>query len=456
MAVLDRNGKVGLELRGCGGVGSSFLERLAPMIDELGLYVPVVADKTSYFVPETDKPSFDSQTLSDIARHVQGDGKNRKTVATFEGKGYHLNPRLSPDILLQRPLDLGIPHIIVDATDDEDMIHTLDHAVNHGFYTISVNKKPFASKEHDKVHNLLSKAFERQVFLRGTVGADLGAPDTLIEILNERDITDFQVKAVMSGTNGYISTRLQEGVPFSQAIREAMSPEKGLMEPTPYDDIAGKDALRKAIILARAIATKKRIPYEKISIVCSPCLPCRVTEEQARYFSTLKGEEFREQFIREMERFDEPFRRSLEEYGGEAVPRPVASVDYSISEFIENPLRIRVGIEWVSPLSDFGLLRGEDNLFLFYIDGKLYEKVGPGPGAGYETTADAIMNDLEKALSKIRGRPIQIIPQRETSVPLQETMIIGGPESRRTFDYASEGDGATKPYLGQGPDGKNG
>ena len=59
-----------------------------------------------------------------------------------------------------------------------------------------------------------------------------------------------------SGTLGYLMTALEDGVAFSEAVREAW--ELGYTEPDPRDDLSGKDVARKALILARTLGISRR------------------------------------------------------------------------------------------------------------------------------------------------------------------------------------------------------
>ena len=49
----------------------------------------------------------------------------------------------------------------------------------------------------------------------------------------------------------YVVSAVSAGRPFSQAVREAV--ERGYAEPDPRDDLSGRDAARKALILARLL-----------------------------------------------------------------------------------------------------------------------------------------------------------------------------------------------------------
>jgi aspartokinase/homoserine dehydrogenase 1 len=90
---------------------------------------------------------------------------------------------------------------------------------------------------------------KRRRFLYETnVGAGLPIIDTLQNLFRSGDkLTRFM--GIMSGSLSYIFGRLDEGVPFSQAVLEAK--EKRYTEPDPRDDLNGMDVARKGLIIAR-------------------------------------------------------------------------------------------------------------------------------------------------------------------------------------------------------------
>ena len=60
-----------------------------------------------------------------------------------------------------------------------------------------------------------------------------------------------RIEGCVSGTLMYVVSAVSAGKPFSVAVREAV--ERGYAEPDPRDDLSGRDAARKALILARLL-----------------------------------------------------------------------------------------------------------------------------------------------------------------------------------------------------------
>ena len=83
-----------------------------------------------------------------------------------------------------------------------------------------------------------------------TVGAGLPIIDTYHKLVETGDRV-LRIEGCVSGTLMYVVSAVSEGEPFSQAVREAV--ELGYAEPDPRDDLSGRDAARKALILARLL-----------------------------------------------------------------------------------------------------------------------------------------------------------------------------------------------------------
>ena len=88
----------------------------------------------------------------------------------------------------------------------------------------------------------------RRFLYEANVGAGLPIIDTLQNLFKSGDrLTGFT--GIMSGSLSYIFGKLDEGIPFSSAVKEAK--ELKFTEPDPRDDLSGMDVARKALIIAR-------------------------------------------------------------------------------------------------------------------------------------------------------------------------------------------------------------
>ena len=67
-----------------------------------------------------------------------------------------------------------------------------------------------------------------------------------------------RIDGCVSGTLMFVLSEVSAGRPFSQAVREAV--ERGYAEPDPRDDLSGRDAARKGLILARMLGYRGEAP----------------------------------------------------------------------------------------------------------------------------------------------------------------------------------------------------
>ncbi|MEA2338674.1 MAG: bifunctional aspartokinase / homoserine dehydrogenase 1, partial [Thermoanaerobaculia bacterium] len=182
-----------------------------------------------------------------------------------------------------------------------------------------------------------------------------------------------------SGTLGYLMTALEDGVPFSEAVRKAW--ELGYTEPDPRDDLSGKDVARKALILARTLGYRA----EPDEIRLEPLFHDDGAHSDARSFVASLGA------------LDGAYRERIERARQSGkVLRYVAKI---------RSRAISVGIEAVPTSSPLAHLRGTDNQVAIY--SKRYKTnplVVTGPGAGAKVTAAGVLNDIVAIAMEERRR----------------------------------------------------
>lgn len=153
--------------------------------------------------------------------------------------------RPSPVEMLTEAHEAGIRGaILVDVTAVGGMEPALDKALELGYSIALANKKALAGpwETAQKYYN------QPRVRHESTVG---GGQPVIATMRYLMDIGDevLEVGGQLSGTLGYLCQRMDEGIPFSQAVAEAKM--KGFTEPDPRDDLGGQDVMRKVLILAR-------------------------------------------------------------------------------------------------------------------------------------------------------------------------------------------------------------
>jgi homoserine dehydrogenase len=254
--------------------------------------------------------------------------------------------------------------VVVDVTADPGLQEALLAARRHNYSLVLSNKYPLSSA---------LKTFRRLASGGGlryeaTVGAGLPVIATLQYLLDSGDEVT-SVAGSISGTLGLICTRLQEEVPFSQALAEAR--QLGYTEPDPRQDLRGMDVARKLVILARTLGWKVELAD---------------VEVEGLYPSNMDNLSL-EEFMGTVSALDDSFALRAAE------ARDKGCVLRYLGELRDG--RCRVGLKEVPAQGHLGALRGSDSLFLFhstrYADRPL---VISGPGAGVEVTAAAVLADI--------------------------------------------------------------
>lgn len=247
----------------------------------------------------------------------------------------------------------------------------------------SVNTAPFLRKALEKgcgiaLANKLPLALPWQdaspffhypkVRCESTVGAGLPVIAALRDLLAGGDeIT--AIEGCMSGTLGYLTSQLEQGVKFSRAVMDAY--RSGYTEPDPRQDLGGLDVARKALILSRTAGFNK----EMTDIALEPLYPDSMENLSI------------DAFLQSLSELDVRYQQRVASAQAEGkVLRYLARV---------TPQSISVGLTPVTKESALGALQGTDNYFAFHT--RRYNTsplVIAGPGAGIPVTAAGVITDL--------------------------------------------------------------
>ncbi|HWW60256.1 MAG TPA: bifunctional aspartate kinase/homoserine dehydrogenase I [Thermoanaerobaculia bacterium] len=353
-----------LTLLGYGQIGRALASQLVAqekhLRSELGLDIKVVAiaDRSGVKIEEK---GFTPGALNRLA-------KQKATGARlFDGDSLLTIPQLQS--AMEKELWLLPSHrpILVDLT-SEETAPLIQKALENGFHIVLANKKPLAVSQI-AFDELIETAKSRGLALRyeATAGAGLPVLDTLAKLQEAGDRVE-QILGCFSGTLGFLMTALEDGKPFSEAVREAW--KLGYTEPDPRDDLSGRDVARKALILARTLG--RRLELDQIALE-SLYTPEVDDDEAPRFVDKLKA---------------------LDAGWAERVAR--AKRDGKVLRYVAKIARsIRVGIEAVPVTSPMGGLRGTANQVVIY--SKRYHDnplVVTGPGAGAQVTAAGVLNDI--------------------------------------------------------------
>ncbi len=139
--------------------------------------------------------------------------------------------------------------VFVDCTAAASLPERYLDVFKAGMHIATPNKKA-NSMSMEYYHELrnTANAMHKRFLYETNVGAGLPVIDTLQNLIKSGDkLVSFS--GIMSGSLSNIFGRLDEGLSFSEAVKEAK--ELRFTEPDPRDDLGGMDVARKVLIIAR-------------------------------------------------------------------------------------------------------------------------------------------------------------------------------------------------------------
>jgi aspartokinase/homoserine dehydrogenase 1 len=253
----------------------------------------------------------------------------------------------------------------VTAEDTSDLLHV---ALGQGFDLVLANKKPLAGSAQSYERLLAAAAAAgRRIRYEATVGAGLPIIDTHLKLVESGDRV-LRIDGCVSGTLGYVLSSVSEGKPFSQAVLEAV--DLGYAEPDPREDLSGRDAARKGLILARLLGYAGAPPLAEDLV---PKALRRVPLPE---------------FLKRLTSLDADWKARVARAAARGrVLRYVVSATAK---------EVRAQLSEVPASSPTGALRGTRNLVSFTTKRYRTEPlVITGPGAGAQVTAAGILNDIQ-------------------------------------------------------------
>jgi homoserine dehydrogenase len=367
-------GKVLIVQLGLGGVGQALarqyldLVELEPKQHEWLDYLGI-ADRSGLLLVDRDGGWSNEQL--DMALDAKREGKSLADLAEDFGEDAIFTPASSGGLpsleaVWGRKSEKHAQVVVVDVTAERNAYETLLDARSHDAHIVMCNKWTLA-ESIDRIEVFLM-AGKGKLRYETTVGASLPVISTLDNLLATHDRV-VMIEAAISGTLGYVTTEIERGVPFSVALAEAH--RLGYTEPDPRDDLAGVDARRKALILARKLGHRINMADVQVESLVPEGLEEVSLEE---FWIRLPG-------------VDATYRERVEQAAAQNnVLRFLARIDQDGAS---------VALVEAPKASLAGSLAGTESLFVYhtlrYGDQPLAIR---GRGAGADITASGVLSDI--------------------------------------------------------------
>jgi aspartokinase/homoserine dehydrogenase 1 len=340
-------------LLGCGHVGSELLDQFQRQADSLiehhvDLRVRAIANSEKLLVSD------DVLDLSGWKQQLEKEGQTwtLEDVIDIRSKLGLLNPTL------------------IDCTTDEGLAGEYVRFLSSGFNVVAANKKANTSTMayYREMRDAAARNF-RKFLYETNVGAGLPVIDTMQSLIRSGDELE-TFEGILSGSLTMIFGLLEDGMPLSEAVAEAM--RLGFTGPDPRGDLSGMDVARKLLIIAREVG----LQLELDDIAVEPVVPLDRVEHVDR-----SG------LIDALEALDDSFSSRIRS----------AEADGKVLRYvgrIENK-KCRVAIEAVASDKPLGVIRDGENALVLHTH--YYQPIPlvlRGYGAGAAVTAAGVFGDI--------------------------------------------------------------
>ncbi len=259
--------------------------------------------------------------------------------------------------------------VFVDVTANEVVANAYLQLLEKSISVVACNKVAASSAYSNYIKlKYTAKEFNTLYLFETNVGAGLPVIGTLSDLRKSGDVVN-KIGAVLSGTLNFVFNHYDGTKPFAQIVRQAQ--DEGYTEPDPRLDLGGTDVMRKILILAREAGET----LEMEDITNNGFLPA----------SCFAGSV--DDFYSEMEKHEAHFKELYHDAKSK-------NCKLKFVAQYENG-KASVGLQHVTPDSDFYHLYGKDNVVLFYTQRYPEQPlVVKGAGAGADVTASGVFADI--------------------------------------------------------------
>lgn len=350
----DQMKKVSLVILGVGAIGRKLLDLL---ISREGI------------LAQRNGVSFEIALMADSSALVQTfcDPTLIPSLIQYkaDGKSFADLKQSQPLVMIQKYIPPG--SIVIDTSASESTAQIVCDSLLKGCKIVLANKKPLTMAQ-----DVFKTLFKSPQSFRNesTVGAGTPICTTLSRLLNAAD-TIHHIEGCLSGTLGYLTSQMEEGLLFSEIVRKAH--QLGYTEPDPRDDLGGVDVARKVLILARMAGMEAELSDVEIEPL----------------YSESMGKLEVEAFMKELPQMDSLMKEKIDHaLESNCVLRYVGVVDFEKN-------KISARLQAVPRSSPLGALKGSDNMVTFTTDTYASSPlVVQGAGSGALVTACGVLADI--------------------------------------------------------------
>ena len=210
----------------------------------------VIKEKQEFFTKRYREPLTLVGALDSRSYIADPDGLDIDAVIEAKNETGKVGDREYKDI--REALDSVDYDILIEVTSTDIEtggvgLTNIRYALEHGKDVVTANKGPLALRYRELTD--LADKHDRYLLFEGTVGGAMP-----IINLNKYDLAGQNIKSIrgiFNGTCNYILTKMDDGQPFEQALKEAQ--QQGYAETDPTNDVEGYDSACKVVILANTI-----------------------------------------------------------------------------------------------------------------------------------------------------------------------------------------------------------